>query len=216
MMRAAGAQRVYEAVGAVFGVLALGLQLYLFAQAGTALGRTLPGIVVQFLSYFTILSNILVVLCYLGPRLGGFFARAGVRAAVAVYIFIVGAVYATVLAALWSPSGWQFVADAALHYAAPVLYVVYWLLFVDKASLRYGSVFVWIAFPLAYCAYALLRGWHSGLYPYPFLEADKLGYGQVAVNVAVLIAVFLVLSMAAVALGRWLQGVALRINRRAL
>jgi hypothetical protein len=198
------AERLYAAAGALIGIAALVLQLYLLIVAATALGRTVPGAAVQFFSYYTILSNLLVVLCYLGVWRGGFFARPGVRSAVALYIAAVGLVYAAILARLWSPAGLQFVVDAALHYATPVLYLGFWLLFVEKAALRYGGVASWMIFPIAYCAYALLRGAYAGLYPYPFLEADKLGYGRVLGNIAILIAAFSLLGLAMVALGRTL------------
>jgi hypothetical protein len=197
-----GARRLYAAVGALIGVAALALQLYLILTVATAQGRTVPGTIVQFLSFFTILSNILVVLCYLGA---GFFARPGVQSTVALYIAVVGLVYAVILTGLWSPQGLQFVVDAALHYVAPVLYLGFWLLFVDKAHLRYGGVLRWLVFPIAYCAYALLRGAQSGLYPYPFLEADKLGYARVAGNIAILVAFFLLLGLAMIAAGRALS-----------
>jgi len=202
MQQEAKTGRLYAAAGALIGLAALVLQFYLLIGNATAQGRTVPGAVVQFFSYFTILSNILVVLCYLGAWRGGYFARPGVRSAVALYIAAVGLVYAVILARLWSPTGLQFVVDAALHYAAPVLYLGFWLLFVDKAGLRYGGVASWMIFPLAYCVYALLRGAHSGLYPYPFLEADKLGYARVLGNIAGLIVAFSLLGLAMVALGR--------------
>ncbi len=197
-----GPRRICATIGALVGLAALALQLYLILTVATAQGRTVPGTIVQFVSYFTILTNILVVLCYLGA---GFFGRPGVQSAVALYIATVGLVYAIILARLWSPTGLQFLADAALHYAAPVLYIGYWLLFVDKSSLRYADVLRWLIFPLAYCGYALLRGAQSGLYPYPFLEADKLGYARVALNVAILIVLFLLLGLAMIAAGRALS-----------
>jgi hypothetical protein len=196
------ARRLYAAVGALVGVAALALQLYLILTVATAQGRTVPGTIVQFFSFFTILSNILVVLCYLGA---GFFARPGVQSAVALYIAAVGLVYAVILAGLWSPQGLQLVVDAALHYVAPVLYLGFWLLFVDKAGLRYAGIVGWLAFPIAYCGYALLRGAQSGLYPYPFLEADKLGYARVAGNIAILVALFSLLGLAMIAAGRALS-----------
>jgi hypothetical protein len=107
-----------------------------------------------------------------------------------------------VLRHTWQPQGWQLVADAALHYATPVLYLVYWLAFVDKTSLGYRGAAPWLAFPIAYCVYALARGALVGLYPYPFLEANKIGYGQVAVNVLALVALFAVFGLLIVTAGR--------------
>jgi hypothetical protein len=197
-------RQLHAALGALLGIAALALQLFLILDAATAQGRTVAGVVVQFLSYFTILCNGLVVLCYLGAGRAGFFARPGVQSAAALYIAVVGLVYAVILARLWSPTGLQFAVDAALHYAAPVLYLGFWLLYVDKAALRYAGVPYWLIFPVAYCVYALLRGAIAGLYPYPFLEADKLGYARVAGNIAILVALFSVLALALTGLGRGL------------
>lgn len=197
-------RQLFTSFGALLGLAALALQLYLFLDTATAQGRTVPGVIVQFFSYFTILSNSLAVLCYLAPGGRGFFGRPGVQSAVALYIAVVGLVYALVLERLWSPTGLQFAVDAALHYAAPVLYLGYWLLFVDKAGLRLARVPLWLVFPVAYCGYALLRGAFTGIYPYPFLEAGTLGYARVAGNVAMLVALFLVLGLVLAALGRGL------------
>lgn len=195
-------RQLYATFGALLGLAALALQLYLFLDAATAQGRTAPGVIVQFFSYFTILSNSLVVLCYVSRGGRGYFGRAGVQSAVALYIAVVGLVYALVLARLWSPTGLQFAVDAALHYAAPVLFLGYWLLFVDKSALRLAAVPWWLIFPVAYCVYVLLRGAFTGLYPYPFLEADRLGYARVAGNIAMLVAMFLVLGLVLAAAGR--------------
>ena len=197
-----GPRRLYATIGALIGLAALALQLYLLLATATAQGRTVPGAVVQFASYFTILGNALVVLCYLGTGGSGFFGRAGVQSAVALYIAVVGLVYAVILARLWSPQGLQFMVDAALHYAAPVLYLGFWLLFVEKADLRYSSVLRWLIFPNIYCGYALARGALSGIYPYPFLEANTLGYVRVAGNIAFLVALFSLLGLAMIAAGR--------------
>ncbi len=210
-MGGGGVKRLYENCGALLGVAALALQLFLLMATAIPLGRTVPGAVVQFFSYFTILSNILVVLSYLGPRRGGFFARPSVQSAIALYITAVGLVYVVVLRPLWSPEGWALVADAALHYAAPLLYFIYWLAFVPSDKIRYSAVGRWLVFPILFCVYAVVRGALSGLYPYPFLEADKIGYVRVTGNVAALVAIFSLFGLAMIAAGR-----ALARRRKAL
>jgi hypothetical protein len=45
----------------------------------------------------------------------------------------------------------------------------------------------WLAFPLAYFAYSLIRGAAVGWYPYPFIDPRQSGgYGRVAVFAVVL------------------------------
>jgi hypothetical protein len=202
------AQRLYEIFGAALGLAALVLQFVITIGLTAKNGMSLAGGIVFYFSFFTILSNILVVLSYGAPLAaptsapGRFFARGSVKSAIALYILIVGLVYFAVLRHTWQPQGWQLVADAALHYATPVLYLVYWLAFVDKTSLGYRAAAPWLAFPVAYCVYALARGALVGLYPYPFLEANKIGYGQVAVNILALVALFTAFGLLIVTAGR--------------
>ena len=61
----------------------------------------------------------------------------------------------------------MLLADVLLHYAVPVLYLVFWWFALPKASLRWVDPLVWSAYPAAYCAYALARGALIGSYPYP-------------------------------------------------
>jgi hypothetical protein len=41
--------------------------------------------------------------------------------------------------------------------------------------------------PTIYLVYAMVRGATTGEFPYPILEADRLGYGVVALNVLVVL-----------------------------
>lgn len=174
--------------------LALQFRLILNSTALTGLPRSM--LAVNFFSYFTILSNILVALCLTLPLLspsskaGKFFARTTVQSAIAVYIFIVGLVYNLVLRKIWSPTGWQLLADNLLHVAAPLGYLLYWYFYSPRHQLNWKDLLPWLFFPAAYLAYSLVRGQAVGWYPYPFLHAGQLGYGQVALNsLAVLAAI---------------------------
>ena len=82
------------------------------------------------------------------------------------------------------------VADWILHYVTPALFVVYWLIFVPKRSLRWKHPLVWASYPLAYLIYALFRGGLSGFYPYPFIDVAVLGLPRVFLNGAALLVVF--------------------------
>jgi hypothetical protein len=121
----------------------------------------------------------------------------------AIYIAIVGITYSLLLRHLWNPKGPQRVCDILLHDLVPALYVAYWLLFVPKGALRWKDVFYWLPYPLIYFCYSLIRGAAVGWYPYPFIDASKLGYLQVLANAATLVCAFLAVSLLAVAIGRW-------------
>ena len=134
----------------------------------------------KFFDYFTILSNILVATVFTTVSsqrdTDGFFAHPKVKAGVAVYIFITGAVYFLILRHTWNPTGLSWLADVALHYVMPTLYGLEWLFCTPKGSLRWHDALRWLAFPLAFVVWALFWGAIFGFYSYPFIDVAKLGY----------------------------------------
>jgi hypothetical protein len=110
---------------------------------------------------------------------------------------------------LWNPQGAQWVADVLLHDVIPVGYVVYWLLFAPRAGLRWKDAVAWLAYPAVYLVYVLARGAVSGLYPYPFVDVNVLGYGGVLAHAVVFLLVFLGMGLLVLAVGR-------RTRRRSL
>lgn len=160
----------------------------------------------SFFSFFTILTNLIVAVVVTVPLLWPsrvtWFQRAEVRSATAVYIALVGIVYSLILRELWNPQGQQAVADFLLHDAVPLLYVIYWLVFVPKGSLRVSRAPRWLIYPLTYCGLSLARSAMTGWYAYPFLNAAALGYPRVLVNVAVLILGLFALSCAAIGIDK--------------
>jgi hypothetical protein len=202
--------RIYATVTAALGWFALALQCYLTVTLSIANGKTLIAGIITFVSYFTIVTNLLVavVLSFSvwapGSRWGAFLSRATVQSGTAVYIAIVGIVYSLLLRQIWDPQGWQKLADVLLHDLIPLLYVGYWVIFVRKSSLRWKNAFSWLVYPSTYFAYSLLRGAESGWYPYPFLDPHGLGYSRVSVNAVMLLAAFLLMGLLFVAIGRWM------------
>jgi hypothetical protein len=209
--------RISAAVGALLGWFALVLQLYLMLVQSPAGALAMVGTVITYFSFFTILTNILIALVFtatlfstgVGRRATGwgqFFCRPSVQAGAAAYIGIVGIIYRLLLRQLWNPQGLQWVADAILHDVIPIGYVLYWLLFVPRTGLRWKDAVGWLVYPGVYLVYVLARGAVSGLYPYPFMDVNVLGYGAVLVNAAVLFLVFLGMGLLIVAVGRWTRG----------
>ncbi|TCC88096.1 hypothetical protein EZ428_20460 [Pedobacter frigiditerrae] len=162
----------------------------------------------NFISYFTILSNILVALSltsslfFPNTTLGKYFSLVKVQSAIALYIFIVGLVYNLVLRGIWSPTGWQLVVDNLLHVAVPVVYVVYWLIYIPKGLLNWVDGLVWAYFPLAYLIYSLIRGHVVGWYPYPFLDVNKIGYQKVLINSGFMVIAFFVVGLFMIAFNK--------------
>ncbi len=195
---------------ALLGWFALGLQLWLRLSDPSPPGPALS--LLNFFSYFTILTNILIALSMTFAALpgasgaAGFFKRASVRTALTLYIAIVGTVYFLILRHTWDPQGWQLVADRLLHYAIPVLALLDWIFVTPKQGLKPAQALRWLAYPSAYGAYVLIRGAVDGFYPYPFLDVATLGYGRVLINLAGLMAVFAGGGLGLIGLARLLRG----------
>ncbi|MES2104409.1 MAG: Pr6Pr family membrane protein [Pseudomonadota bacterium] len=187
---------------------ALGIQLYIVLAIRYASGESLIGGLFNFLSFFTVLTNILAALALSAsarPGMAGinpFFSRPSVVSAIAAYITLIGLAYSLLLRHLWQPQGWQLVADRLLHDVMPLLFLLYWWLFVPKAFLRWRDILGWALFPALYLVYALLRGAAFGLYPYHFIDAGQLGYVQVCLNSAGILVGFLAIAVFVITLDR--------------
>lgn len=190
-----------------------GLALMFLVMISNKSGVHLWNGIVNYFSYFTILSNILVALSFTFSWLGSqtvpgrFFLRPAVRAGIAVYITVTGLVYLLILSDTPRPNEMSRFATIILHYVVPPMYVVDWLLFVPKRTLSFGNVSAWPLFPLAYAAYTLVRGTWTGYYPYPFMNAAKLGYARVGMNCLYLLVAIVALGLLFVAIDRKLGSV---------
>jgi hypothetical protein len=179
--------------GLVVGLTALILQFVLTVPARMASGHDLFDALVFFFTFFTILTNLMLVLIYLSEitawRWLGWWQNPVTRGGMVGTILLVMGFYHLLLAQTWDPQGWFRVADLTLHYVTPVAYAAWWGAFQPHGPLRFAHIPAMLLFPLAYVIWALLRGAVVDEYPYAILEANTLGYGAVLVNcVAVLIA----------------------------
>ncbi|MDG4881299.1 Pr6Pr family membrane protein [Mesorhizobium sp. WSM4884] len=196
--------RFLQIAGLVIGLIALILQFAITIPASMAAGRSLLGSIVFYFSFFTILTNIAVVMVHaslLSPTGYAWFpAFAGrrIRTGVAVAITLVFIVYTTMLARLWAPEGLFFLCDVLLHYVAPLVFVLWWLIAGADGSARWRDISWWMIYPLAYLAYALIRAPFAGEVPYPFLDVAKNGAVSVAVSALTITVLFLGLSLLAV------------------
>ena len=126
-------KRAVAIAGLVLGLAALILQFSLSIPARLGQGHDLLDALVWFFTYFTILTNLMLVLIYLSElvpwRWLGWWRSPVTRGMMAAAIALVMGFYHFVLAGLWAPEGWFHVADVALHYATPILYLVWWVAF---------------------------------------------------------------------------------------
>ena len=202
-------RRRFVAVAAVLGWLGLSIQLYLILYSRWSLEASLIGGLVSFFSYFTVLTNTLVatvLTCEWTSRESAarrWFLQPWVSSGIAVSIAVVSLAYNLLLRHLWHPEGWQWLADELLHDIMPLLFLGYWWRCVPKGTLRVWHIALWVIYLLLYFAYSLLRGHLLAVYPYPFIDVDKLGYPQVFINAGGLLAGFVVIALLVIGLDRW-------------
>ncbi|MDQ7806118.1 Pr6Pr family membrane protein [Amycolatopsis sp. A133] len=172
---------------AVTALVALtGLVVQVVATASDTGGRftTVAGRVANLFCFFTIDSNLLVIataaLVAFGAARGTLFRVLWLDALAG--IIVTGIVYQVALAGLYELHGLAFLADTLLHKVTPILFVLGWLLAGPRGAFTWRAVRWSLVYPLAWLAFTLPRGALTGFYPYPFVDADTLGYGQVALN----------------------------------
>ncbi|MGY2398728.1 Pr6Pr family membrane protein [Pseudomonas sp. SDO5271_S396] len=201
----------FVAAAVLAGWVGLAIQQYLIFYSRWSSGASLLGGLINFFSFFTVLTNTLVavVLSYAlmnrDSAARRFFLAPAISSGIAVSIVVVGLAYNLLLRHLWQPEGFQFIADELLHDVMPVLFCIYWWQCVPKGSLRLRHIGAWVIYPLVYFAYVLLRGHLLGQYQYPFIDVDSLGYPQVFVNAGGILAGFVVIAVAVVGLDRLLK-----------
>lgn len=161
-----------------------------------------------FLMYFTVLTNITAGLSFgwilFLPRnkVGVFFSKPSTQTAITVYIVVVSLVYNLTLRGLINLTGLNVLANELLHVFIPIIVLLFWVLFVNKAYLKYSNTFSWLIYPFLYMIFALVRGLFTTTYPYPFINAIELGYKTITINCVILFFVFWLLSLFFVWLGR--------------
>lgn len=200
--------RTFTAVAAVVAWGAVLLQFLLSIQLAVANGKSIFEGVIIYFGFFTVLTNILVALALSAPlvrpvsSMGRFFASPSVATTVAAAITVVGVAYFFLLRNVWDPQGWQLIADVALHYITPVLFLAYWWQVVPKSNLTVSDIPMWLLYPFGYIVYALLRGALTGLYPYHFIDVGILGLGTAIANATGVLVGFAVVAAVLVVVAR--------------
>ena len=147
----------------------------------------------NFFSFFTVQVNILVFITFV---LSALVLASGkqrrwldiLRSITTVYILVVGIGFAILLSGLENVAltavPWD---NTVLHYIIPVAVLIDFIIDRPKKKISFKTGLLWIAFPILYVLYSLIRGALVGWYPYPFLNPELKGFGAVAVTVAGLV-----------------------------
>jgi len=188
--------RVLRAVFAVYGLIAL-LWIPLRNLGSDDFSSA------NYLSYFTIESNILAVVVLLVGALRDPQSRGWqlFRGATTLYMVITGIVYAVLLANIdvMLQDGWI---NTALHRLLPLVLLLDWVLAPSRVRISEVQSLSWLVFPAVYGAYSLIRGPIVDWYPYPFLDPRQQGYLQLAVTAVVLLLAMALMALAVNAVGR--------------
>jgi len=194
--------------GAIVGPLSLVVRTYLTIMTRLENGDSLVGALFFLFTFFTVLTNLMMALCYVAAAskwsLLGWWNRPFARGLTAGSIVMVSVYYIFFLAGLEPLTGMNQVLNLYMHYLAPWLFVLWWLLTPEHGDLRYPDIPKMLVYPLLYLVVVMLRGAVVHEYPYPILDVDKLGYGQVAIGCLGMLVGFVVLYTLTVAIDRWL------------
>lgn len=175
--------RLVRGATALAAILAIVVQAKTLADAGVL-------DVVNFFSYFTIQSNLIGIAVLLILAAQGIRHRPasleGLRGAATVYLTVTFVVVVALLenVDVGLQLGWV---DFVLHKVTPVVIVLDWLIDPPGVAIGWRRALTWLAYPLVWLGYTVIRGAIVGWYPYPFLDPANGGYGQVAVTVAVVL-----------------------------
>jgi hypothetical protein len=160
-----------------------------------------PERIVRFFTYFTIESNILVLLAAAvlaaGAQSGVHFVLLHLDALLG--ITVTGIVFATILAPDGADVG---TASVLLHYIAPPLAVLSWLLLGPWPARSRALIRPALLWPLGYLAWVLIWGAITDWYPYEFIDVAVHGYGRVLLNALLVLILGILLLLAFIAVNR--------------
>lgn len=164
----------------------------------------------RFFAFFTVLSNLFAagVLLEGGRRqlIGAAPVPDMVRGASVVYMTVTYLVFAVLLSDLQEQLQTNVVwVDTVLHRLMPVVVLADWLIDPPRRSIAFRPALIWLAYPLVWTGFTLVRGAVDGWYPYPFLDPENGGYGTVALYAVAILIGFLVVTWAVAMIGSALR-----------
>lgn len=186
-------------LGIIFALelYALPVQFYLLLKSPEF---TFFSAAVRFFSFFTITTNSIVFISITLLLFGGkckinsFFRKCTTITAITVYILIVGIVFNLLLRQIVDLKGHHLIVSEIFHTVVPVLFFFYWLFFVSPEKISFKVILFWLLYPIIYIIYTLFHGIWTNFYPYPFIDATKLGFKTAIVNGLFILLAFVILS----------------------
>lgn len=136
---------------------------------------------VNFFSYFTIISNLMLITIFTYLTIERDNTNRYIdliRGAVVLYMLITGIVYIVLLDTGHDTVLLSWV-SIILHKIMPPVALIDWIINPPINKLVYKDSILWLAFPALYLIYVLIRGIYIHWYPYQFLNPQLKGYLEV-------------------------------------
>lgn len=178
------------------GIIALILKLKLRVELEEV---SIVESVTRFLSYFTILTNLLVTIyfsvIYFSKSGNTICHKPGSLTALAAFMAFVGLAYHLLLRHVWDPKGLVMILDETHHTVAPIVTILFWWFYEKRNSVKFKKLSAWILYPILYLIWITIRGHFSSFYPYYFVDANNLGIQKALINsfgLLVIIVLFLI------------------------
>jgi len=154
------------------------------------------GRVLDFFTYFTIWSNIIVAVVMtmlaIRPNRDSFWFRV-VRLDALLMIVVTGIIYNAILAASAKNTGLEVITNFFEHVLTPALTFAIWLVAGPRNWINWRVIGAALIIPIVWLAWALARGAVIDAYPYGFVNVAVYGYGTVLLNVLYIVIFAIVL-----------------------
>ena len=162
----------------------------------------------NFFSYFTIQSNLIGAAVLLMGAARWRRSPSGtwdlVRGAAVLYLTVTFVVFAVLLSGTDVDVAIPWV-NTVVHAVFPLAVMADWLVDPPAGRIAFSRGVRWLAYPLLWLAYTLVRGPIADWYPYPFLDPANGGYASVAAYVIGILVFGIVLVVVIAGTGNWLR-----------
>lgn len=166
----------------------------------------LNGNAYKLLHYFTILSNVLVVLFFIFLIVNHYRNKEylHIKGAITMSITITFLVFHFMLRpTMFNMIGTDYspysAANLLLHYVVPLMTILDWILFDTKGEYKAYDPLLWLIIPTAYYVFSTINGIfgytfiNGSHYPYFFIDYDSLGLLGVLRYVLLILVAFIIL-----------------------
>ncbi len=182
---------VYRIFFAVLGWISIFSRIILFLVSRAGEASVIRNLF-DVLSYFTIQSNILVLVWYTfavfysGRASKHPLLRPGIKGAVTLYITATFIIFSALLQGKWMPGGLDLFLSNINHYITPIAFIFDWLITEKRGVYKWKYIGLWLLYPASYVLYALLYGKLTGIYLYFFFNLPEIGIISFITNIVAL------------------------------